>query len=331
MELLELEKNAPENQTIIDNIVIAYSKINSPLYEKIICTVSGGYDSDIVVDISTKCDKNHKVTYIFFNTGIEYEATKEHIKFLEKKYGIEIIEKRPKKPIPVACAEYGVPFLSKKISDYIGRLQKHGFRWEDKPFDELLKEYPNCKTALRWWCNEWGEGSKFNIKRNKYLKEYMIDNPPPMRISPDCCKYGKKDILHAEIKDGSYDLNLTGMRKAEGGARSSAFKSCFKENETGCDLYMPVWWYTDADKEIYRKHYNIERSRCYTEYGMKRTGCAGCPYGRDFEKELEIIKQYEPKLYKAVNHIFGESYSYTRNYRSYVAFMEQKIPELNKV
>ena len=97
MSLYELEKNTPENnQTIVDNLVIAYSKINSPLYDKIICTVSGGYDSDIVVDISTKCDINHKVTYIFFNTGIEYEATKEHIKYLEKKYGIEIIEKNRK-------------------------------------------------------------------------------------------------------------------------------------------------------------------------------------------------------------------------------------------
>ena len=152
----------------------------------------------------------------------------------------------------------------------------------------------------------------------------MIDNPPPMKISSDCCKYGKKDILHAAIKDGGYDLNLTGMRRAEGGARSTAFTSCFKENDAGCDLYMPVWWYTDTDKEIYREYYNIERSKCYTEYGLKRTGCAGCPYGRDFEKELEIIKQYEPKLYKAVNHIFGESYRYTRNYRAYVTFMEQK-------
>jgi hypothetical protein len=55
-------------------------------------------------------------------------------------------------------------------------------------------------------------------------------------------------------------------------------------------------------------------SACYSEYGLCRTGCAGCPFGKDFEKELEIIENYEPKLYKAVNKIFGESYAYTRGF-----------------
>ena len=44
------------------------------------------------------------------------------------------------------------------------------------------------------------------------------------------------------------------------------------------------------------------------EYGLKRTGCAGCPYGRNFEEELEIMQQHEPKLFKAVNFVFKDSY-----------------------
>ncbi len=87
-------------------------------------------------------------------------------------------------------------------------------------------------------------------------------------------------------------------------------------------MYMPVWWYLDRTKEVYRNHYKIERSLCYEEYGLRRTGCAGCPYGRNFEEELEIIEKYEPNLFKAVNNIFGKSYSYTRNYRRYVTFMK---------
>lgn len=337
MELFEILEGiaavpgVPKDEIIGDNIVRAYAKINSPIYRKIICTVSGGYDSDIVIDICTKCDKEKKIEYVWFNTGLEYKATKDHLKELEGKYKIEIKERKAKKPIPIACKENGLPFLSKKISEYIGRLQSHGFKWEDKPFKELYKKYPKCKAALRWWCNEWGEGSQFNISRNKYLKEYMIDNPPiNVKFSADCCKYGKKDILHEELREGKYDLNITGMRKSEGGARSTAFKSCFKENEGGCDMYMPIWWYLDNTKEIYRNHYGIKRSLCYEKYGLRRTGCAGCPYGRDFEKELEIIKTYEPNLYKAVNNIFGESYRYTRNYRRYVAFMDGKIEKRNK-
>ena len=67
----------------------------------------------------------------------------------------------------------------------------------------------------------------------------------------------------------------------------------------------------------------ITHSKCYTEYGLKRTGCAGCPFGRDFEQELDVIANYEPKLYKAVNNIFGDSYEYTRKYREFVKRMEE--------
>ena len=75
-----------------------------------------------------------------------------------------------------------------------------------------------------------------------------------------------------------------------------------------------MFWYKDSDKREYIKAYAIENSKCYTEYGLTRTGCADCPFSRDFEKELKIIKEFEPKLFKAVNNIFGNSYEYTRNY-----------------
>lgn len=66
------------------------------------------------------------------------------------------------------------------------------------------------------------------------------------------------------------------------------------------DLFLVLVGY----KKIYETHYNIQNSRCYGEYGLKRTGCAGCPYSKNFEDELEAMRQYEPQLYKAVNSIF---------------------------
>lgn len=53
------------------------------------------------------------------------------------------------------------------------------------------------------------------------------------------------------------------------------------------------------------------------EYGMSRTGCCGCPCALNFESELEILKTYEPKLYKAVTNVFKDSYEYTRKYREF--------------
>jgi hypothetical protein len=50
---------------------------------------------------------------------------------------------------------------------------------------------------------------------------------------------------------------------------------------------------------------------------LPRTGCSGCPYAFDLEAELKAVEQNEPKLYKALNKVFGESYEYTRKYREF--------------
>jgi hypothetical protein len=58
-------------------------------------------------------------------------------------------------------------------------------------------------------------------------------------------------------------------------------------------------------------------SDCYEIYGLTRTGCVGCPFGSKFERELEIVSNYEPELSKAVNHIFGNSYRYCRRFKQF--------------
>lgn len=57
---------------------------------------------------------------------------------------------------------------------------------------------------------------------------------------------------------------------------------------------------------------------------MKRTGCVGCPYSPKVMEELEIIRKFEPALYTAAQHIFGDSYEYTRKYREFQKMMKQK-------
>lgn len=115
---------------------------------------------------------------------------------------------------------------------------------------------------------------------------------------------------------------MYGVRKAEGGARKGAYKNCFSTKKGKADEYRPIFWYLESTKRNYEMHYDIVHSKCYTEYGLKRTGCAGCPYGRSFEEELAVMRKYEPNLYNAVNTVFGNSYAYTRAYRAFVE--EQK-------
>lgn len=319
----ELDRIFPNNTAILDSAGKTEDHLN--IHKKIIVAISGGSDSDIMMDMIERLGYENQVIYVFYNTGLEYEATKLHVKDLSKKYNVEILEFPAKMPIPISCRQYGQPFLSKKISDYIGRLQNHGFKWEDEPFDVLYDRYPKCKAALRWWCNEFGEKSQFNIERHKWLKEFMVLNQPNFLISHMCCEGAKKSVGDAAIAEIGADLLMTGVRKSEGGARSTAYSSCFSpSNKSKVAQFRPLFYLVNADKEQYDAHCNVCHSECYTKYGLKRTGCACCPFGKEFEKELEAAKAYEPKLYTAANAIFGKSYEYTRKYRAFYAEMKTK-------
>ena len=65
-----------------------------------ICSYSGGSDSDIMLHLieSVRTLFNlPPVQYCFFNTGLEMEAIKRHVREVEKLYGVTITEYRPKK------------------------------------------------------------------------------------------------------------------------------------------------------------------------------------------------------------------------------------------
>ncbi len=327
--LEEVIQKAPDNIEIVNALLVMDEKLCC--CKKALCAVSGGSDSDIVMDLCVSLDQDKKVTYAFYDTGLEFQATKDHIRYLENRYGVKIHVERAVKPIPICCRKFGVPFLSKRISDYISRLQSHEFQWEDKPFEELYAKYPKCKTALMWWCNAWGSGSQFNIERHAWLKEFLIENPPTFKISNKCCYYAKKKVAKQITEKGDYDLNITGIRRAEGGVRATAYKNCFSPaTDNTIAQYRPLFWFKQDTKRQYEEHYGIRHSACYEAWGLKRTGCSGCPFAKDFESELAATEKYEPKLYKALNKVFGASYAYTRQYRAFQAKMNETKTSLQK-
>lgn len=319
MTLNEILQLMPKNKTIVDNIIRAYHIINNPKYEKIICTISGGSDSDITLDICALCDTDNKIDYVWLDTGLEYQATKDHLLYLEDKYNITFKRVKADKPIPTCCKNMGEPFLTKRISEMINRLQNNNFEWEDESYDVLIQKYPHCVSALKWWCNEYpanakGQESQFNIAYKRHLKEFLLAHPPTFKISAKCCNYAKKNPVHKLSK--GYDLNIYGVRKFEGGTRGTAYKSCFDDNQD-IDNYRPLFWYTDSDKLEYEEARNIVHSNCYTQYGLQRTGCAGCPFGRNYQFELAVLEQFEPKLYNGVKNIFKNSYEYTKMFNDF--------------
>ena len=322
-------------------------------HPKAICSYSGGADSDIMIDLIEKTRAIFglpPVKYVFFNTGLEMKATKDHVKATAEKYGVEIEECRPKISIVNAARTYGIPFVSKIMSSGLSDWQKKGIplsiadeyeQAEDKAAKrrELKERYPKCESVINFLCccNSAGEprpNIQLVINSSKYMRDFIGEYLPDFKISAKCCDYCKKQVAHLVQKD--YDLIITGERRAEGGMRSVPRKDnsslCFTETSSGQYRLRPLYYVTDADKAWYKDYYGIRYSDAYEVYGLTRTGCCGCPISHKAVDDLEKIRPFEPNVVKAAWNIFGKSYEYRLKYNEYKKVRQQQEPdEKNKV
>ncbi|MDR1630047.1 MAG: phosphoadenosine phosphosulfate reductase family protein [Oscillospiraceae bacterium] len=305
-----------------------------------ICSYSGGSDSDIMLHLIETVRKTFglpPVQYCFFNTGLEMEAIKRHVRDMEKLYGVTITEHRPKKNIVRSTREHGIPFISKIVSSGLEGAQKKNIPLsiaeeyataEDKPAKraELKKRYPKCESTINFLCgcNSAGEPRpdiQLVIGSSKYLLDFIIENPIPFQVSNHCCEDCKKHLAHSVQKP--YDMVITGERRDEGGMRSVPRKDntsmCFSESADGKYRLRPLFYVSDADKQWYKDYYGIRYSDAYEVYGLTRTGCCGCSISARAVEDLEKIRPYEPNLVKAAWNVFGDSYRYRQQYNEYKA------------
>ncbi len=315
-----------------------------------ICSYSGGSDSDIMLHLIETVRKGFDlppIQYCFFDTGLEMEAIKRHVRETAERYGVTITEykagqkdpnnpkKRIGKNIVIAVRDHGLPFISKIVSQALEGVQRKSIplsiaaEYEDAENKmakrvELRKRYPACEQEINFLCScdSAGNpipGSQASINSKKYLLDFLEENPIPFRVSDKCCKYCKKHLANAAQKD--FDMIITGERIAEGGPRSMIHTSatCFTETADGQYRLRPLYYATDADKQWYKDYYNIRYSDAYEVYGLNRTGCCGCSISAKAVEDLEKIRPYEPNLVKAAWYVFGDSYRYRHRYNAYKA------------
>lgn len=316
-------------------------------HPKAICSYSGGADSDILIDIIERTRKMFSdgylpaVKYVFFNTGLEMKATKDHVKATAEKYGVEIEECRPKINIVKSTREHGIPFVSKIMSQGLEGWQKKGIplsiadeyaEAEDKAAKrkELKERYPKCESLINFLCccNSAGEprpNIQLVINSSKYMLDFIREYPPDFKISAKCCNYCKKQLAHRVQKP--YEMIITGERRDEGGMRSvprseqwsETNTMCFSETADGKYRFKPLYYVSDKDKAWYKEYYGIRYSDAYEVYGLTRTGCCGCSISHRAVEDLEKIRPYEPNVVKAAYNLFGKSYEYRRMYNEYKA------------
>lgn len=304
--------------------------------------IRGGADSDILIDVIERTRAGFDlppVKYVFFNTGLEMKATKDHVKAQAQKYGVEIEEVRPKINIVLAARKYGIPFVSKIMSGGLSEWQKKGVpltiadeyaEAEDKAAkrEELRERYPKCESLINFLCccNKDGEprpNIQLVINSSKYMLDFIKQTPPEFQISAKCCDYCKKQIAHKVQKE--FEMIITGERRDEGGMRSVPRQGeansamCFAETSSGQYRLRPLYYVSDKDKAWYKDYYGIRYSDAYEVYGLTRTGCCGCPISYKAVDDLELIRPYEPNVVKAAWNIFGDSYRYRQQYNEYKA------------
>lgn len=327
--------DSPEKFQAITGIIMTHLRE----HPKAICSYSGGADSDIMIDLIETARKIvpslPAVKYVFFNTGLEMQATKDHVKAIAAKYGVEIEEVRPKVGIVQAVREYGIPFVSKIMSAGLEGWQKKNIplgiaeeyeNASDKAAKrkELKERYPGCETTINFLCccNSAGEPRpdiQLVINSSKYMRDFIGEYPPDFRISAKCCDYCKKQVAHSVQKD--YEMIITGERRDEGGMRSVPRKDntalCFTETSSGQFRFRPLYYVTDKDKAWYKERFGVRYSYAYEVYGLTRTGCCGCPISYKAVEDLEKIRPFEPNVVKAAWNIFGKSYEYRKKYNDY--------------
>ena len=327
---------APEKFEAIQGILLTRIK----QHPKAICSYSGGADSDILIDLIERTRHLYPnalppIKYVFFNTGLEMKATKDHVKEVAEKYGVEIETVKPKVGIVQATRQHGIPFVSKIMSGGLSEWQKKNIplsiaeeyeQAEDKAAkrQELKERYPKCQSVINFLCccNSAGEprpNIQLVINSSKYMRDFINEFPPDFQISAKCCDYCKKQPAHRVQK--GYEMVITGERRDEGGMRSVPRKDCstmcFTETADGQYRLRPLYYVSDKDKAWYKEHFGVKYSDAYEVYGLTRTGCCGCPISYKAVEDLEKIRPYEPNLVKAVWNVFGKSYLYRQQYNEY--------------
>jgi 3'-phosphoadenosine 5'-phosphosulfate sulfotransferase (PAPS reductase)/FAD synthetase len=255
MDYNALLESAPKNIHIVDSLLKARSVLRR--HSRIEVSVSGGSDSDTVMDLLELVKpENRELAYVFFDTGLEFAATKRHLDELERKYGVIIKRRRAKITVAAACQKYGLPLISKDTSEFMGRSRRHGFDWSDT--FENAEKYGRRKSALEWYFDRRPPSrngkAKFSVAKYSMLRDFIISSPPGFSISDKCRDHAKKAVAKDFEREYRPDIVVTGMRRAEGGRRVGSIQTRFSPSDGNApDNYRPLWFWTDEDKAVYKE------------------------------------------------------------------------------
>lgn len=83
----------------------------------------------------------------------------------------------------------------------------------------------------------------------------------------------------------------------------------FKDKENNVIKFHPLFPISDEWEDWFIAKYNVKLCKLYYHpYNFKRTGCKGCPYNLELQKDLDIMKELLPNEYKQCEIIWKPVY-----------------------
>jgi 3'-phosphoadenosine 5'-phosphosulfate sulfotransferase (PAPS reductase)/FAD synthetase len=267
----------------IDHTVGVVSSFAGRMNMKMYCSVSGGKDSEVMLDMIRRfVDKN--VPAVFCNTGNEYPET---VKFVRQTDNLTTV--RPDMHIRQIIEKYGFPLVSKEQSRYIYQAK-----------------HTHSAKLLNIRLHHGGEKGI-----GKIAQKWQFLIQAPFNVSEKCCHFLKRkpfDKFHRE----------TGLYPIIGTMASESRLRLQKWMQHGCNSFetamiasypMSIW--TEKDVWEYIRRFNLPYNPVY-DMGVKRTGCMFCGFGCSLknDRRFYFLKEHKPKIYEHFMRMQNNGISY---------------------
>lgn len=289
----------------------ATHRIEELYYEtkgKCYVSFSGGKDSTVLLALIKLCEEVYTIPEggipaVFCNTGIELGATVDFVKWVKDNWYSNVQIIRPDVTFDWVIKNKGKPLRSKVRGEFIRR-------WNSGCHTQSVIE--NLIIGVT------KDGTLAKTTKLADRDMHMISPDFSINVGSKCCTYLKKKPFEKYAKQNGLTGTIIGLRMNEGGARllntqkrifdGGKQKICTAIDKKGHIKKTPIIDWRDDDVEEFIKEYNVPLSRAYTEYGLDRTGCMGCPFSTKIATGLRILHEFEPNRYKASMHWLKDVY-----------------------
>lgn len=256
---------------------------------------SGGKDSNVLSALLDMAIPDNKIPRVFADTGIELNAVRDFV--MAKAAGDNrIVIIKPATPIKKMLEAEGYPFKSKQHSEYLGIYHRNGIGC--KTIQKYLRRDPTVEKYFNEHCCP------------KKLEYQFAENALDFKVSDKCCEALKVKPITDWQNANKKPYKIIGIVENEGGRRSFRHNGCLTFRHDKLKTFKPLYPVTKEWENWFINQFNVDLPVVYyPPYNFTRTGCKGCPFNKDLQKDLDVLAEYFPNEHKQCEKIWAPVYA----------------------